>query len=82
MKKKKKVKFTEILMIAAFTIGMMAVGYIVLTLISLAALMDGGGSGLILDSIKNPYFAAIVVILALSLFLTGSRATKILTKIL
>jgi uncharacterized membrane protein YkvI len=67
------------IIIALFVLGVMAAAYLVLVFISVAAMLDSGTSGLILESMKNPYFAAIVLLLAISLFFTEEKFKQIVT---
>jgi hypothetical protein len=67
--------------LVAFALGVLAAGYLVLAAISFVAMIDGGGSGEILDSMKNPYISFPILILAASTLLTGRKANKIVMKI-
>jgi len=67
------------IIIALFILGVFAAAYLLLLLISVAAMLDSGTSGLILESMKNPYFAAIVLLLAISLFFTEEKFKQIVT---
>lgn len=71
-------KIKEFLILAAFVLGMMAIAYLMLVLLSLVAMLENGGSGDILDSMKNPYFAITVIMLALSTLLTIKKANRII----
>lgn len=71
-------KKSEVFILAAFVLGMMAIGYLVLAGISFLAMLEGGGSADILDSMKSPYVAIPIVILALSTLLTTKKANRII----
>ncbi len=75
--KKKFLKQTIILFL--FGLGALATFYLVLTAISLAAILDGGGgSGLILRSMRNYPFAVTIIVLTISTLFTGKSASKIM----
>lgn len=67
------------IIIILFILGFLAAAYLLLVLISVAAMLDSGTSGLILESMKNPYFSALVILLAISLFFTEEKFKKIVT---
>jgi hypothetical protein len=73
-------KAQDLFILIASGLGVLATAYLLLVIISFAAMLDGGGSGLILDSMLNPYFAIPIFLSALSLLLTWDKAEKIMTK--
>lgn len=72
-------KMKRKIIIALFILGCLATAYLVLVIISVAAMLDSGTSGLILESMKNPYFSAVIILLALSLLFTEEKFKKIVT---
>jgi fumarate reductase subunit C len=69
----------EMFFLLLYGAGILAIVYLVLLFISFVAMIDGGGSGLILDSMKNPYVVILAVIFSLSLLLTEQKVKKIMT---
>ena len=67
------------IIIILFILGFLAAAYLVLVLLSVAAMLDSGTSGFILESIKNPYFSAVIILLVLSLFFTEKKFKQIVT---
>ena len=72
-------KMKRKIIVTLFILGVFAAAYLLLVLISVAAMLDSGTSGLILESMKNPYFSALVILLAVSLFFTEEKFKKIVT---
>lgn len=63
-------KRKEIFIIMIFALGAGAVAYLILAAISFAAMLDGGGSGVILETMKSPYIYIPIFIAAVSTMLT------------
>ena len=72
-------KMKRKIIVTLFILGFLAAAYLVLVLISVAAMLDSGTSGLILESMKNPYFAGVIILLAISLLFTEAKFKKIIT---
>jgi len=67
------------IIIALFVLGVMAVAYLALVYISVAAMLESDTSGLILESMKNPYLSAVIIFLASSLLFTEKKFKQIIT---
>jgi len=67
------------IIVTLFILGFLAAAYLVLVLISVAAMLESGTSGLILESMKNPYLSAVIILLASSLLFTEKKFKQIIT---